>query len=472
MDFLSILPEQDQLKIKILELVLSLSNDDVRNDVIREHLAISNYKFEESINGINNDTEIILQQKALTIEQNWLVVEPCVSRALIQQLRAYYFKFAPLQILIDNTLHQNRYPRAQELEVSFGWSRTYYSKQKRLLKDLQIDQWHTYAEITTRQFIFSLYTYFGYKLTIENNVEQLKIQKLVALTTKSQLSPNQQQQAELLMAIMLIRMSVPTREIITTNLWVSPSVGLVKQFSVILECDTQRATIEAQLLLQILFEQGLLVDELMTSLQIKADYNTELATIVDIITHNMQLLLQTGSQTKQQEFVKSATQIIFSELYTQGFAAEFDITRTRYFEDIYPTLNRLVNKVIKALLEQHVLTEQYQIDRIYFKLMSYILVSDFDISQFDQIEVCFDFSGGQYVNQFMIETFKTYININVVISTHVTKTTDIYLGDYFNDQLLIEQLIWVKPPTAMDWAKLGDMIAQAKISKYRHVKEE
>lgn len=472
MDFLSILPEQDQLKIKILELVLSLSNEDVRIDIIREKLAISNYKFEEAISGINADTQLILNQVALQIEQNWLVVEPILSRALIQQLRAYYFKFAPLQMLIGETLARNRYPRAQEMELSYGWSRTYYSKQKRLLKDLQLEQWYAYPEIAVRQFIFALYTFFGYTLNIENNVDQLKVKKLINLTAVEKLSPNQQQQLELIMTIVLIRLPIATKDLGLSNLWLTPKPSYVTTLATTLGCDEQRAMIEAQLLLQGLFEQGLLAPTLRLDLQIKPEYSTELSVIVATIVDNMATLLMTGTQAIQAEFITTAAHIILSEKYTEGFASELDITHTRYFEDIYPTLNRLVVKLVQVLLDQQILTEQYQVDRVYFKLISYILVSDFDISGFDQVEVCFDFSGGQYVNQFMMEMFKTYVNINVVTTTTTTNTTDIYLGDHFNPQLLMEQLIWIKPPTALDWSKLGDMIAQAKVRKYGHVKEE
>lgn len=375
-------------------------------------------------------------------------------------------------MLIGETLVRNRYPRAQEMELSYGWSRTYYSKQKRLLKDLQLDQWYAYPEIAVRQFIFALYTFFGHNLNIENNVDQLKVKNLIKLTAVTNLSPNQQQQLELIMTLALMRLPVATEELKLTNLWLTSAPSFVSTLATTLGCDAQRATIEAQLLVQGLFEQGLLAPTLREDLQINPAYGTELSAIIATITSNMATLLTTGSQAIQADFVTTAAQIILSEKYTEGFASEFDITRTRYFEDIYPTLNRLVVKFVQALLAQHILTEQYQVDRVYFKLISYILVSDFDISGFDQVEVCFDFSGGKYVNQFMMEMFKTYVNINVVTTTTITSTTDIYLGDYFKPQLLIEQLIWVKPPTALDWSKLGDMIAQAKVSKYGHVKEE
>ncbi|MFT8668543.1 MAG: hypothetical protein ABF778_02205 [Liquorilactobacillus hordei] len=96
-----------------------------------------------------------------------------------------------------------------------------------------------------------------------------------------------------------------------------------------------------------------------------------------------------------------------------------------------------------------------------------MLTSEIPFSLKDRVILCIDFSGGPYVNSYILSLFKSYVNINVDVSNVLTSETDLYLSDQYIEYQLINQVIWLKPPTPLDWAELGEKIVEIKQRKYQ-----
>lgn len=109
--------------------------------------------------------------------------------------------------------------------------------------------------------------------------------------------------------------------------------------------------------------------------------------------------------------------------------------------------------------------------RAYFNMMTSMLASKIPFTKNDKITLCIDFSGGPHVNSYILSLFKSYVNINVDVSNILTSKTDLYLSDQYIEYQLIDQVIWLKPPTPLDWAELGEKIVEIKHQKYQSAKK-
>lgn len=464
MDFLNILPEQDGLKLQLIEYLLTLVGSEVPVQTVKDNLQISDYKFEDTLFGLNTDIEFLTMMNGFEIRDNWLIFGHVVSRDLLQQLRNYYFEMAPLAALISEILAINKFPKPIKMEQNYGWSRSYFFKQKKILKTI-IDKYiQEVDEATMRYFLFDIYNYFCSEIAFNNNVDQQLQQKVIAYFDDELKTPSQKQQMALLAAILVKRIQMAELNFTNGLLWMSPKETLTVYLMETFKISRERAILESQFLNQFLYTNGIIVNRL-TKNEITNTWKSIYEQIM-IITQKTLLPYFKQEIIKLDAFVIQVTPIILAELILKNKIKNLSFERTKYFKEIYPTLYHAAKKLIDELGVKLQITDPAQAQRLLFKIINQALSFGFDMKKLDRIEICIDFSGGAYVNQFMQTTMNSYINVNVEVSNILTKTTDIYLGDKYIPNLGVEEIIWVKPPTPVDWATLGKLIAKIKQQKF------
>lgn len=65
------------------------------------------------------------------------------------------------------------------------------------------------------------------------------------------------------------------------------------------------------------------------------------------------------------------------------------------------------------------------------------------------------------------------MNATVFVVQHkITKQTDLFVSDFYINNLQCRQIIWKNPPTDEDWACLGDLFIQIKGEKADEQKKQ
>lgn len=469
MDFLSILPDQDNLKIRMLDWILQRENSKIMIGRLQEELNISAYKFEDCVASINMDTEAMLGEQALVIKQNLLLVEPVVTIMLEQRLRAYYFEHAPLQILLGLYFKNNAYPNFKFLETNYGWSRSYFFKQKKLLNNLITTIDFERSEINKRIMCYNLYQYYGHAMALENNVDLMLAQKVEKLLLCDELGPNQLEQGQLLIAIMVKRINTAGVVVAQDETFTADIPEVTKIFMDIFKLEYHDAAIESGMLCGALFVQGLLNAKWSQLVTVQVNHEPRLLVIKELIARAMQPIFSLNRAQLNQQFLDKASLLIFAEQIPNHVTFQINKAGKDYFSGTFPMINRAITDLIMRLSREGLVKDPEKLDNIYFRLVILIITLEFRIA-IDDVEVCFDFSGGELVNGFMIKTLNSFANLNVRIVKKVGPKTDIYLSDYYNGDVNVEQLIWAQPPMITDWGNLVDLIIR--ITNSRAQKEK
>ena len=83
------------------------------------------------------------------------------------------------------------------------------------------------------------------------------------------------------------------------------------------------------------------------------------------------------------------------------------------------------------------------------------------------IKICVDFSLGVNYNKMILTNLQTFSYLNIEVSDTLTSETDLLISDYYFNEKLVncEYLVWNMPPTASDWANVGEALMRIKKNK-------
>ncbi|WP_413524395.1 helix-turn-helix domain-containing protein [Carnobacterium divergens] len=98
----------------------------------------------------------------------------------------------------------------------------------------------------------------------------------------------------------------------------------------------------------------------------------------------------------------------------------------------------------------------------------FIIINTFPPAFFMKpIKICVDFSLGVNYNQMILTNLQTFSYLNIEVSDTLTSETDLLISDYYFNEKLVncEYLVWNMPPTASDWANVGEALMRIKKSK-------
>jgi hypothetical protein len=459
-NFLNFLNEYDQDKMRLLDQVLSLPKANILIADLQTAFSFSEYKITNLLDSINTDVKLLTMKTAFLVQHHNVICGPIVTRKLFNQLKDYYFTLAPQNELLKAILKNGNFPSFKQMEINFGWNKPIFYQQKRKLQKLLAEflQQQTRNEILLRYFFFNVLDFF-------NSCQEWQSKYFAAFTfLPFSLRQTQKRKLNLMLQICTDRISCQ-HFIDKKDLLIKQSDQRLDQLIQLLPALSQENSQAENIFFnQFLYHIGVKqIDELE---------NQDFCVPIKQFSLAKQIIQKSFAKLLPQKEPDYSVLEAFSErtihelaLKTHNYILNNQFSKKfKYFHEVHPLLDQTVKNILKQL-------SQLQLDlknneRIYFDIITSALLSSINFTSQDSVWLCIDFSGGDHVNTYISNLFKTYININVLLQQTVTKQTDIYLTDQFDPQLNIPQVIWLKPPTALDWAQIGDEIVAIKQQKF------
>lgn len=143
-----------------------------------------------------------------------------------------------------------------------------------------------------------------------------------------------------------------------------------------------------------------------------------------------------------------------------------DNDQIHFFQELYPTFDVIISAFIQQLQNhfQERLTTDIATNLYYsymFAFINYVPAEQLK----DRITVCVDFSYGNLYSDYVTTNLVTFNNAHLVVTNNLDDHFDLYLSDFYSQDVHVPEVIWQNPPTPTDWAELGDLVVTLKQNK-------
>jgi hypothetical protein len=59
----------------------------------------------------------------------------------------------------------------------------------------------------------------------------------------------------------------------------------------------------------------------------------------------------------------------------------------------------------------------------------------------------------------------TFNNAHLVVTNNLNDDFDLYLSDFYSNDVTVPEVVWQNPPTPTDWSELADLVITLKQNK-------
>ena len=171
------------------------------------------------------------------------------------------------------------------------------------------------------------------------------------------------------------------------------------------------------------------------------------------------LLIQELSVLHFKLYYFKKVQPVFGDLLNMEFLEE---TYADAFKFCVEFIGRLPDKKEYKLLTSN--------ENFVFHQYLFLIVQIFPSKFFmETIYVCLDFSLGSYYTNIIETNLKSFNFFNIEVTSYVHEKTDLFISDYIYKNIKLPSLVWNMPPTAKDWANVGEFLVRIKNEKAEKV---
>lgn len=463
MEFLNILNDFERDKINLFTAILDNPNSEIELGSLQDSMNMSRYKITNLLESLNYDIKLLTEYPGMVINTHTVIPAKNFSRHTLSMTKKYYFELSPIRILMVEILSGGDFPSFQKIEIKYSWPKTFFYQQKnkydKLYKEFSLTRYAD-EEASLRYFIYNSFVFFG---AFPQKIERLSMRNFNALQTISNI---QKFKAELMLWI--IEKRVWNKKFISDSSLVIANELAEPSLLSFLPISRKKLLRESLFVIQFYYYTGIFNVEELTVNSFKKEERENFKKITLVFLDDIKDLIS-KNDSYQDEVAKLCNEISSQVILDKICFIQTDqfSLNIQYFADVYPFLDNKVRRVVDEIAQHWVLPDK---KRAYFNIITSMLTSKIPFSKRDQVSLCIDFSGGPYVNSYILSLFKSYVNINVSVSNVLTSETDLYLSDQYIEYHLLNQVIWLKPPTPLDWAELGEKIVEIKQRKYQSSK--
>ena len=457
---------------------------------ILDTLPISEYKLNQLLTTINNDLAQVHYSKSPKItspDKNILKGEN-ITTTVMNEIRLLYLKRSVLFALFQyNFLQTKTVSKATFMKQNFISKTKFYAsgvELKQILKDS--DFYQSPNIIKNPEYVLRLHI-FEFFYTAFNGIDSpfedmnVKINNLI-IRIQAQFSfilkPIQKSKLEIFLKIWILRMQNGNN---LTDKLISPANIMPDVTEKLTSIQT---FIQEQFNVDVKKEElnylytFLLTQEYVNGIQrvlTKDDYPLAYKLTNDLVDQIRAVgMLNDPTKFDPTDLYSALTciHLRFITLYIEP-TTFISLEQVSFFQQTYPIFHTIINRYINDIKSKKLMRlNQRESANLYFDYMFAFITTIPKDLLLDKVHICVDFSQGSIYNNYIMSTLEGFANANIVIESNLSRTTDIYLSDFYSTSVNKSQTIWRDPPSPDDWADLGDSIVRLKQAKVNNLTDQ
>lgn len=469
MNFNYLLTEDDRYQYYILQYLELNKTNYMSIDSVCEFSGLSKFKVKKYLNQLKHDLAELGGATGINILDNSEITVQALNTLIVKKIRLQYLQRSGIYLLLQNAIIENLGIEAFAKQHFYSKSYTYALKKQltKLLKEYQIEYRNNELhgdELVVRNFLYTIYYdfYNGLDRVFSREIEQL-IEQLGKQLTRFyalDLSLVKKMKLNLFLGVCIQRiqrqhtLSVPyftTDDVTDKGVSLVETVLKLKLGAVVDQC-------ECDYILTFLFAENITTTYLgQARLKQFEVVMTGTQAINEMIMRELALPTTVEEPLYQQLVtVNLRLALFYAEVST--FTSEHQIT---FFQESYPTSSRVVLKQLPIFLELATVNSRLRVSLFYQYLFAIIESVPYQILN-PAIYVCVDFSIAQSYTHYIEKQIMGFKNLNIILEKKITQKTQLFVSDFAQEALKINQIIWKNPPSTEDWGDFGDLIIQIK----------
>lgn len=468
MNFNYLLMEDDRYKYYILQYLELNKLKYLSVELVCEFAGLSKFKVKKYLGELNSDLETIQLVDTIQLLDNNEIVVQVLTTMTVKKIRLMYLQRSGIYLLLQNALSAGigieTFAKKHFLSKSYVYS---LNKQlAKILKEYKIEYRNNQLrgdEIVIRDFLYTVYYDFynglGQPFTpaLEQSVDKLKQQLMRHYPLKLSLIKTVKLQLFLGVLIQRVQDGHPLNlthfvQEDVNNHQFSISIGLgMRQDAVVDKC-------ERAYLLTFLYAENM-TKTYLGQLKLQWFEEIEINTRLICETIMTELTLPSTIENKLYEQLLM-TNLRFVLFYAEvsTFTSDRQIT---FFEESYPTGSAVVVNHLNEFMAQVGIDTRLRLSLFYNYLFAIIESVPYQMLN-PVIYICIDFSSGAAYTHYIEKQVMGFKNLNIVVEENITQRTQLYVSDFAQEMLKINQIIWKNPPSTDDWGDFGDLIVKIK----------
>ncbi|WP_179211613.1 hypothetical protein [Secundilactobacillus pentosiphilus] len=481
MDYTFLLSKNDNICFDILSRFTQQANQSLNKEELAQSLSLTNYQLNKYFETMNADLASVSEGTPCYLDEPnkgmWQAFG--LNSYILQKVTLVYLNRAPLFTALEyQFFYNNLYTKKEYVTANYMSSSVFYRSLDSLEAILekhgffQASSLYANKEFTIRLHLFQLYytMYNGVSEPFEP-LNPLVEDMILAIQAElsDPLNPTQETKLSTFLRVWLLRMlnSNPIGK--DQKLQISPtasSTAMLNQLQKLLADQLTLKKDEFNYLYSFLIAQGYLGFNKMHELAANIP-------AVDELTEQFMGEMQSNNVLLTTHLVNDS-QLRNSLLSIHFQFATFYIEPTtfispdqvKFFAELYPAFDVVVSHNITKLQRRAdlYLTQKMAVN-LYFSYMFALINAIPAELMRDQVHICVDFSQGNLYTNYVIQSLNAFNHAHIVIDSHLTADTDIYISDFHSKKVSQTQVIWQDPPTPVDWSNLADLILDAKRQK-------
>lgn len=460
-----ILEEEYRYKLLIYQIFLAYENNLVEEGILTEILEISLFKLSQYMRELEEELANLDIQSMIKFCGAHTYKGESLSAIDYQKLRSFYFEQSlEANILIQVGILQN-YTLLEYAQVKFISKGTIYSVVKRLNKyltnwkiSLKNNQLRG-SEVAIRFFCFQLLFYFyGSSRSPVLKKRELNVATIIndiQLYFAQNFTANQLSQLRLFLSIQYTR--IGQSHFIEESGFNIVDKNLLSRISRWYEengisIEKEEFKVEVDYLLSFLVLNGFIKNEQRIRIKETKIFKIFMQVVSKQLPHLEERL--------SEEAVKEIKTICFKwKYFSFSFASFVSNDQIQYFQQSFPKIHRLIYTFVEYVnKERETKLNEFEYAHFYYDFLFCILQFE-KLREIERsIHIFIDFSGGSSYNNFIKLNILAFSYLNIVIDSKLTRETDIYISDFFNEKVDCEQIIWKNPPLDYDWKIFADKV--------------
>lgn len=468
MNFNYLLTEDDRYKYYILQYLELNKKNYLSVESVCEFAGLSKFKVKKYLGELNNDLQTLQLTNAVQLLDNNEITVQSLTTMVVKRTRLAYLQKSGIYRLLQNALTDGLGVEAFAKQNFLSKSYVYLLKKQlsKILKEYHIEYRNNVlrgSELAIRDLLYTIYYDFynglgqPFSAQIEAQIEQLKQQISRYYPLKLSLIKNVK--LNLFLGVLIQRLKQNYSIDADTFTIVDEQNDTFSMSQIINGHKVEIVDIqERDWLLTFLYAENMTSCYLGRSVvqRVKTIENGTQA-ICQTIMAELALPITVEKNLYHQLLT---TNLRFALFYVE--ASTFTSKRQiRFFEESYPTGSAVVANHLETFMTQATINPRLQISLFYSYLFAIIESVPYQMLN-PSIYVCVDFSNGEAYTHYIEKQIMGFKNLNIVLEENVTQRTQLYVSDFAQEVLKIDQIIWKNPPSTDDWGDFGDLIVKIK----------
>lgn len=468
MNFNYLLTEDDRYQYYILQYLELNKTGYISVELVCEFSGLSKFKVKKYLNNLNHDLTELGCVEAVKVQDNNEVTVKQLNTLIVKKIRLAYLQRSGIYLLLQNALTKNLGIEAFAKEHFYSKSYTYALKKEltKILKEYGIEYRSNELcgdEIVVRNFLYTIYYDFfnGLSQPFDTATVQLieQLKKQLIRHYEPTLSLVRTAKLQLFLGVLIQRVqrqhSIPI-EAFADDLIDGcqfPIGQIIKQSLTATTDQTERDYI-----LTFLFAENMTQTYFgKTKLKRFKTIKQGTCQITDAIMQALTLPVEVKKTLRAQLLsVNLRLALFYAEVST--FTSERQIN---FFQESYPTSSHVVLNHLSEFMQTATVDPRLKISFFYHYLFAIVESVPYQILN-PEIHICVDFSSGQAYTHYIEKQIMGFKNLNIILEKNITQKTQLFVSDFAQDTLRINQIIWKNPPSTDDWGDFGDLMVQIK----------